>query len=287
MKNKHIVNVGLPRCATTWVWHNILHHLDSDLDIYNKENPLLLNGSYSQYKDFYNQYTVSANFNPNLWHIDTDLIRYIDQYATHISIIFRNPYEFIERYCDWIKVPDPEQDVNFIIESKFVDYYEISARWKNNTTKKFNIFYFEDIVSDPKLFLLNYFDFCEFDCSVPSTFDKVVNQNPKTTKIKDKNLTVKNFMSVGNSTQAIDFDRQDLTLVLGENLDLGGDGSRNGTGKTTIINALSYALYGQALSNIRKDNLVNKTNGKTCWSVWILLWALKNTKSNVVASPMC
>jgi DNA repair exonuclease SbcCD ATPase subunit len=80
--------------------------------------------------------------------------------------------------------------------------------------------------------------------------------------IKLKELTVKNFMSVGNATQGIDFDRHDLTLVLGENLDLGGDGSRNGTGKTTIVNALSYALYGQALSNIRKDNLVNKTNGK-------------------------
>ena len=80
--------------------------------------------------------------------------------------------------------------------------------------------------------------------------------------IQIKNLTVKNFMSVGNATQGIDFNRNDLTLVLGENLDLGGDGSRNGTGKTTIINALSYALYGQALSNIRKDNLVNKTNGK-------------------------
>jgi len=80
--------------------------------------------------------------------------------------------------------------------------------------------------------------------------------------IRFKNLTVKNFMSVGNATQGINFDRNDLTLVLGENLDLGGDGSRNGTGKTTIINALSYALYGNALSNIRKDNLVNKTNGK-------------------------
>jgi DNA repair exonuclease SbcCD ATPase subunit len=80
--------------------------------------------------------------------------------------------------------------------------------------------------------------------------------------IQIRNLTVKNFMSVGNATQGVDFDRKDLTLVLGENLDLGGDGSRNGTGKTTIINALSYALYGQALSNIRKDNLVNKTNNK-------------------------
>ena len=71
-------------------------------------------------------------------------------------------------------------------------------------------------------------------------------------------------MSVGNATQAVNFNRRDLTLVLGENLDLGGDdtGARNGTGKTTIINALSYGLYGQALTNIKKDNLINKTNGK-------------------------
>jgi len=81
---------------------------------------------------------------------------------------------------------------------------------------------------------------------------------------KIKNLTVKNFMSVGNQTQAVDFEKQALTLVLGSNLDLGGDdtGSRNGTGKTTIVNALSYALYGQALTNIKKENLINKTNGK-------------------------
>ena len=69
-------------------------------------------------------------------------------------------------------------------------------------------------------------------------------------------------MSVGNNTQAVNFDNCQLTLVLGHNLDMGGDGSRNGTGKTTIINALSYALYGDALTNIRKDNLINKTNGK-------------------------
>ena len=71
-------------------------------------------------------------------------------------------------------------------------------------------------------------------------------------------------MSVGNQTQAIDFNREDLTLVLGENLDTGGGdtGSRNGTGKTTIVNALSYALFGNALTNIKKDNLINKTNAK-------------------------
>jgi DNA repair exonuclease SbcCD ATPase subunit len=82
--------------------------------------------------------------------------------------------------------------------------------------------------------------------------------------IRIKDLSVKNFMSVGNQTQAVDFCKEQLTLVLGENLDQGGDdsGSRNGTGKTTIINALSYAIYGQALTNIKKDNLINKVNGK-------------------------
>ena len=82
--------------------------------------------------------------------------------------------------------------------------------------------------------------------------------------IQIKDLTVKNFMSVGNQTQAVDFNKEQLTLVLGENLDQGGDdaGSRNGTGKTTIINALSYALYGNALTNIKRNNLINKTNSK-------------------------
>ena len=71
-------------------------------------------------------------------------------------------------------------------------------------------------------------------------------------------------MSIGNVTQAISFDNHQLTLVLGENLDLGGDdaGARNGVGKTTILNGLSYALYGTALTKIKKDNLINKSNGK-------------------------
>jgi DNA repair exonuclease SbcCD ATPase subunit len=82
--------------------------------------------------------------------------------------------------------------------------------------------------------------------------------------IKIKELTVRNFMSVGNQTQAVNFAQENLTLVLGENLDQGGDdsGSRNGTGKTTIVNALSYSLFGNALTNIKKDNLINKINNK-------------------------
>ena len=77
-----------------------------------------------------------------------------------------------------------------------------------------------------------------------------------------KNITLKNFLSIGQVTQAINFDSNELTLILGENLDLGGDGSRNGTGKTTLIQGLSYVLYGNPINSIRKDNLINRTNGK-------------------------
>ena len=58
--------------------------------------------------------------------------------------------------------------------------------------------------------------------------------------IKIQNLTVKNFLSIGNQTQGVDFDTKSITLILGENLDLGGDdsGARNGTGKCCCINTV-------------------------------------------------
>ena len=77
-----------------------------------------------------------------------------------------------------------------------------------------------------------------------------------------KNIAIRNFLSIGQVVQAVNFDRRELTLILGENLDLDGDGARNGTGKTSLIQALSYALFGVPINNIRKDNLVNRTNGK-------------------------
>ena len=51
-----------------------------------------------------------------------------------------------------------------------------------------------------------------------------------------KNLTLRNFLSVGAITQAVSLDTSELTLVLGENLDLGGGAARNGVGKCVGIN---------------------------------------------------
>ena len=75
-------------------------------------------------------------------------------------------------------------------------------------------------------------------------------------------ITISNFLTVGQVTQTIDLAVDGLTLVLGENLDSGAANSRNGVGKTAILQAICYALFGKPLTKIRLDNLVNNINTK-------------------------
>ena len=77
-----------------------------------------------------------------------------------------------------------------------------------------------------------------------------------------KSITMRNFMSIGAVPQTVELDKNVFTLVLGENLDLGGNGSRNGVGKSSLLGAISYGLYGQSLANIKINNLVNHINQK-------------------------
>ena len=78
-----------------------------------------------------------------------------------------------------------------------------------------------------------------------------------------KSLSLKNFLSTGAVPQVINLDTSDLTLILGDNLDVGGGGAKNGVGKSTMLQALHYVLFNISINNlIKKDNLVNKTNEK-------------------------
>lgn len=80
--------------------------------------------------------------------------------------------------------------------------------------------------------------------------------------LKFKTITMRNFQSIGNVTQTVSLDSDGITLILGDNIDLGSNGSRNGTGKTTLVQALAFAIFGVSLTNIKRDNLVNKINQK-------------------------
>ena len=59
-----------------------------------------------------------------------------------------------------------------------------------------------------------------------------------------------NFLSTGNNPVEILLDKSTTSLIIGE----------NGSGKSTILDALCFALYGKPFRNINKPQLVNSTN---------------------------
>ena len=69
-----------------------------------------------------------------------------------------------------------------------------------------------------------------------------------------KELTYKNFLSTGNNPIIIDLNKSRSTLIVGT----------NGTGKSTILDAISFALFNKPHRNVKRGGLVNSVNGKSC-----------------------
>ena len=67
-----------------------------------------------------------------------------------------------------------------------------------------------------------------------------------------KKITYRNFLSTGTSPVEIELDKHDSTLIVGA----------NGKGKSTLLDALAFGLFGKAHRNIKNDQLINSINGK-------------------------
>jgi DNA repair exonuclease SbcCD ATPase subunit len=69
-----------------------------------------------------------------------------------------------------------------------------------------------------------------------------------------KSVQWKNFLSTGNSPNKVLLNKSSTTLIIG----------KNGEGKSTILDALCFSLFGKPFRNINKGQLVNSINGKGC-----------------------
>jgi|688.fasta_scaffold13800_4 DNA repair exonuclease SbcCD ATPase subunit len=76
-------------------------------------------------------------------------------------------------------------------------------------------------------------------------------------RLKAIRLRFRNFMSFGNQWTEINFEDSTSTFIYGENIDTN---TRNGAGKTSILNAIVYAVYNRAFDNITLPRLINITN---------------------------
>ena len=72
--------------------------------------------------------------------------------------------------------------------------------------------------------------------------------------INFKAVTWKNFLSTGNTPIEIVLDNSPSTLIIGD----------NGSGKSTVLDALTFVLFGKPFRRIKKDQLVNSVNGRDC-----------------------
>jgi DNA repair exonuclease SbcCD ATPase subunit len=76
-----------------------------------------------------------------------------------------------------------------------------------------------------------------------------------------KSLTIKNFLSVGETPVTIDF-QSGVNVITGINYDK--EDSKNGVGKSTIADALYFALFGTTIRELSKDLIVNSFTKKKC-----------------------
>jgi len=85
-----------------------------------------------------------------------------------------------------------------------------------------------------------------------------------------REMGFKNFLSFGNTETVINLDENLVTVIMGENLDTGGEDSRNGVGKSAIQDALCYVLFGATLRGISNQKLINDLARKgQSMVVWI------------------
>jgi DNA repair exonuclease SbcCD ATPase subunit len=76
-----------------------------------------------------------------------------------------------------------------------------------------------------------------------------------------KSLSIRNFLSVGDTPIALSF-QEGINVITGINYDK--EDSKNGVGKSTIIDALYFALFGTTIREISKDLITNSFTKKTC-----------------------
>ena len=172
MKKLHLLNIGLPKTGTTWLFKQIEKQSWFDQTNIVKENNLIeKDQNFEQYISKYCNYDYTANFNTRFHTLGSSYIKLLRNIeSSRVSIILRNPFEqLVSYYYHCINCfpsykqkgyEDPDKSLfewtqDYLQIKALTDYSKIIDRWMN-FFPNLKIFVYDDLLNDPDTFLQKY-----------------------------------------------------------------------------------------------------------------------------------
>jgi hypothetical protein len=160
MRSKHILNIGYPKCGTSWCWH-VLAQQPWFSAPREKENLDLMKGiGVDQYFDSFKDYDITANFTPSNFALDRFIIEQLSEHPTvAASIMLRNPFEIYWSMYNFAQHTFSSYNAyvdNLVMQGWFNQTAVIINRWKYYFGPRLQIFMYEDIKQDTGKFFIDY-----------------------------------------------------------------------------------------------------------------------------------
>jgi hypothetical protein len=218
MKTIHILNIGYPKCGTTWLWKLISQQpwfaTFGGEPWVEKENTKLIRGvAVSEYIKPYTDHDITANFAPSNFAIDRYIIKQLSELPTvQLSIILRNPYDLYWSLYNFLPNPTQVTYNNFIInlsnQSWFTRPAHVIKRWQQFFGKdRFCIFFYDDLQKNSSDFFNNYCKQMRLPDPVISDIrPKNVTRYTHTDMELDSNLIVLINQEIDNLQACVDYD---------------------------------------------------------------------------------
>ena len=179
-----IVYLGMPKCASTWLWNKIIHNFGDGL--IKEPHTLVEKGKVDN---------PFIDFSTNNWSMDSTTVKMIDKDVTKYIFIVRDPLELANSYYMQTAMPGESFDefVFTLVKTKLLCFGDIIERWYNLVDRdKILIYdYNKDIENNHENFIK---DFCDklhvnkYDTSIPLQ-DKIFATENKTNHTCDDKLS--------------------------------------------------------------------------------------------------
>ena len=170
MKKKHLLNIGYPKCSTTWLWSVLASQewFEAKHSVEKENFELMRHGDIQQYYETYKQFDISANFCPAMFAIDRYLIKQLaNNPQIQVSIIVRNLFDLNFSLYSFSQTENQQEISTTGYQDNIDNLLKQGTWWTSPATiiqrwmeffdsTRFKVFFYDDIQESNNKFLKNY-----------------------------------------------------------------------------------------------------------------------------------